>query len=678
LRPRCPLAPDPENGRHAPEPRRSLARARLAPPQMVNAAMRTTITLVSLAFVATLTAQESAPLFRTRTDLVRLDVRITDRLGRPIDDLERGEIEIVEEGRARPVVMFQHVRHQAPGQAPAAAGPADGELTTNASATPARLYMLVFDQLHMDPRREQSVRQAAERFLAHEVKPGDAVAVFGLPGPGPALGFTSDLWKARQALRSVHGRGDARAEASTTRAVAFAPSAPGAPAGDDNPRGWPGSIRTTDGPLADSAPGIGQADTQSHVFLTGLSEILRAYRYVEGRKALVLFSEGFGADRLRGDVEDVAAAAAQTTAVIYPVALDAPSRGAEFDRPDRARPADLALRFESLATLAGETCGRLLSGVSQFDASAGAISAEAYDYYMVGFEPAAQSKPLGYRRVSVRVTRPGASVMARTGYAAPATSNPSLRRRAIDMALAAPYPVSAIPLEYTTYERRGAGIAPSVILSLTAHLPAGTDPNQAADVVFVVRNSAGVNVASGTGRMSLPPASASASRPGELVAVPYRVQFDLAPGEYAMRVLVRDPAGLVGSGDRQLSVRPLSGPGLATSDLILARTDGKSFEPPSRAELRADEGLLAYLEVYGDEAQLASVATRVELLPLGGTGRGAVAGPLTSETTRDKRVLRARLAVDGFQPGKYEARVHITDARGLVSIVRRAFEVVAR
>jgi len=216
-----------------------------------------------------------------------------------------------------------------------------------------------------------------------------------------------------------------------------------------------------------------------------------------------------------------------------------------------------------------------------------------------------------------------------------------------------------------------------VILSLTAHLPASLDPNQAADIVFVVRDATGTNVASGTGRVAIP--ALPASRPGELVAVPYRVQFDLAPGDYVMRVLVRDPAGLVGSGDRQLSVRPLSGPGLATSDLILARTDGKSFEPPSRAALHADEGLLAYLELYGDESQLASVATRVEVLPLGGNGRSAVALPVvSSDTARDKRVLRARLAVSSFQPGKYEARVHITDARGLVSIVRRVFEVVAR
>ncbi len=426
--------------------------------------------------------------------------------------------------------------------------------------------------------------------------------------------------------------------------------------------------------MAEATRVTSESDTQSHLFLNGLATLLRAYRYVDGRKAVVLFSEGFFDDNLGADVENVAVAASETYAVIYAVDVSAAESGV---RPGTVGALeDHTARRSPLARLTTDTCGRVLSGVPSFEQQLGAIVGEAYDYYLIGFEPAAQAKPLGYRHVTVRVTRPGATALARTGYAAPSQPNPATRRRTIDSALTAPYPRTDLPLEYTTYERRGGGATPTLILSLTAHLPPDGDPNQAADVIFVVRDAdSGANVASGTGRVPLPPAAVV--RPGELVPVLYHVQFDIPPGDYVMRVLVRDPSGLVGTGDRRVHVRPLAGPGLTTSDLMLAGTDAKSLRPPTRAALRAEEGLLAYLELYGEPSQLASVATHVEVGPLSGGVRTAVTAAL-SEPAAGQRVLRARLPIESFTPGQYEARVRIVDDKGVVSVVRRVFEVVAR
>src|SRR5512138_3364716 len=55
-------------------------------------------------FVPRVLAQSSPPMFRARTELVRLDVSVTDKAGRPATDLRADEIEIAENGRRRPVV----------------------------------------------------------------------------------------------------------------------------------------------------------------------------------------------------------------------------------------------------------------------------------------------------------------------------------------------------------------------------------------------------------------------------------------------------------------------------------------------------------------------------------------------------------------------------------------------
>ena len=59
-----------------------------------------------------------------------------------------------------------------------------------------RIDLLVFDQRHITAGNEQVARRAAEAFLKARVRPSDRVAVIGIPGPGPQLGFTADRTRA--------------------------------------------------------------------------------------------------------------------------------------------------------------------------------------------------------------------------------------------------------------------------------------------------------------------------------------------------------------------------------------------------------------------------------------------------------------------------------------------------
>ena len=336
-------------------------------------------------------------------------------------------------------------------------------------------------------------------------------------------------------------------------------------------------------------------------------------------------------------------------------------------------------RTAPLASLALETDGLFVSdATSRLDATLARIADQAQDYYVAGFLPSdkALAQRGSYRRVTVRVKRPGARISARTGYAVPSNTTAPDRRYAIDAALAAPFSQQALKVAYTTYVLRSETTGhPRVALSLTADLPLQDDTHHQADVVFVVRDTRdGHVVASGSDTMALP----DAAKPGEYLGQgTYRVQFDVPPGTYLMRAVVREPGGLLGSADRRLDVHDVAGPSIATSDLVLGSANRKL---PVRAEAYTQDGLSGMLEVYGRTTdQLSHVRVGVSLsLESGGDAHTFDAALDAPEAVPGGAIRRARfsLPLTDVMPGAYVARAHVEDGKDEVATVNRQLEIV--
>ena len=78
-------------------------------------------------------------------------------------------------------------------------------MSTNQGAPSGRLYVLVFDQAHITAGNEQRARMAAEQFVRARIRPGDRVALYGFPGPGRQVGFTSDIGRVIAELENISG-----------------------------------------------------------------------------------------------------------------------------------------------------------------------------------------------------------------------------------------------------------------------------------------------------------------------------------------------------------------------------------------------------------------------------------------------------------------------------------------
>ena len=435
---------------------------------------------------------------------------------------------------------------------------------------------------------------------------------------------------------------------------------------------------------------VNQADADTRRFLQATADLLRSFRGIDGRKTVVLFSEGFYADNVARDVEDVAAAAAETYAVVHAFELNrrADLTAAASSTADDAM--ETSSRLEPLGSLAAETGGMLVKdAATRLDAALAALLPDDGGYYLIGFEPAVpEAGDNAYRRIRLHVNRPGARVISRTGYAIGATPTPADRRRAIDTALGAPFTQQGLKLEYTTYVGQSAVSAQQrVAVSLVAQLPvrraggaATGDDAESADIVFVVRNSrTGQAAASGSDRLALP----TSTEPGVSTgSSSWRVGFDLPAGEYIMRCVVREPGGIVGSADRRFQ-----GP---CPRRARCRGHGPDLVSPGETLPVRNRGytegtLVGTLRLHGpDAAKLQDVIAKLELTPAAGspepgaTGRAgdAVLGEITASGRGVQRDVKFAVPLERLPAGPYVARAIVRVDGEVVADVRRPVDVI--
>lgn len=647
--------------------------------------------------------------FRSGIDLVRMDIRVVDAAGRPITDLRQDEVTITEDGTSRPALLFQRVTEPSETFVEAATRAVTAEVSTNEGFPRGHLYLLVFDQAHITAGNEQRARIAAEQFIRRHVRPSDRVALFAIPGPGPQIGFTTDRVRVIEELTRVRGsyqriastpfgnmpiydahriaQGDERLLMNTITRLTTEGSGDllgmSANATVSGRGGADENLAVARRLLVENARAIiNTTDAESRQFLQRLADVIRGLGDIEGRKSVVLFSEGFFQDNLGTELEAVAAAAAQTYSVFY--AFDLNRRGpsiTEAYASDTVQGSEIQARIAPLGTLTAETDGTLvIDAATRSEDALAQIAAQAQDYYLVGFEPSEQARSgrNAYRRVTITVSRPGARVSARTGYSLRPESTAADRQRAISSVLGAPFVQQGLKVDYTTYLLKSDMPGQQrVMLSLAAQLPVQATATDRADVIFVVRDVRdGRVVASGSDVLPLP----LAAREGATIGTgTWRVQFALPPGSYLMRTVVREPGGLSGSADRRIEVRPLDTPNIAVSDLILG---SQTTALPVRALAYTQDGVSGLLEAYARVAnQLDDLTLTVSVrTPDGKIAKASYTSPLPSPVSDGSGfVIRApfTLPLPDVEPGAYVVHATLVD-KGSIIAERTRFVDVAR
>jgi VWFA-related protein len=433
--------------------------ALVAPPAVLLAALLT-------AGPATQSRNDTTPAaeaFRVSVDLV-----VHDRKGRPVTDLTLADFEVLEDGVTQRVDQFAVFAPEAsvptapPSPvAPSPAGNEDGAPAAGQSQAPTTIA-LVFDRLSTEGR--VAAQKAAHQYLVEKRRPSDVIGVFSVEGTLVVLqDFTSDDDALAAAVDAVAVRaGHAGAplvdlyRASASRSAA-ASAAMGAYLSTPTPRD--AASGTAKAALGMIATRLGFAQRMAEVFEQlqrdasgyatshALTAIIDALGAVEGRKAIVLFSEGlFKTDATEARFLSVVHGATRSGVGVY--AVDASGLHVEtFESATRTqlnaaaalsreavvsaesgevgplmtsleRTADM-VRFNpqaSLKWISDQTGGFFVRDTNDLAGALDRIGSDVRFYYLLGYTPSNEVFDGRFRKIEVKTKRKDLRVRARSGY----------------------------------------------------------------------------------------------------------------------------------------------------------------------------------------------------------------------------------------------------------------------
>src|SRR5829696_7834502 len=137
-------------------------------------------------------------IVKISTDLIQVDVTVTDKNGKVVGGLSREDFEVFENGKKQTISNLSFISRTAGGATVNAgtargpeAGPAAKEVLTRSAVR--RTIAIVLDDLNLSFLSVNHARKALRRFVDEQMEPGDLVAIIRTGGAVGALQqFTSD------------------------------------------------------------------------------------------------------------------------------------------------------------------------------------------------------------------------------------------------------------------------------------------------------------------------------------------------------------------------------------------------------------------------------------------------------------------------------------------------------
>jgi VWFA-related protein len=564
-------------------------------------------------------------LVPTSVEVVRLEVVVTEKRGRPRAGLRREDFAVLEDGQPQPIVQFQaFARPQSVSTLPPSP-PAGTEEDEAETLLPARYVVLAIDDVHMEFESLSRVRKALSRFLEEDLRPEDQVALVTTSGASAlSQEFTSD----RAVLQQVLSRLSAQGRRSEWSDVPYISEyqAELIENGDSMALDAAAQEILQAGLLLDvgsaeeaarhkSRAILAEAVYNARLTLEALESLCRGLSGLTGRKALFFVSDGFvtGLSARSGtgfDIRRIADAGTRAGVVIY--SLDASglrsaplaAGAASLRRPGPATLGTVeAMRQRSedatrhaLHALASDTGGFLAESSNNLRAGLRELLKDTETYYVLAYEPTNTRRDGGFRRIEVRLPgQRGLEVRTRSGYFAPDDRRPGegpgtaeaevrraeQRRAEMHTALSSLAPLAGIPVRLSAdFVSLDPGVTEVVVSGSVdvSKLPFVRlrDRRQATvEAVALIHDEAGAVAATlPTERSAMDVADADYEqlrRDG----LPYQKAVSLKPGRYQVRLAVREDAtGLLGSAWQRLEIPDLAPGRLTLSSLFLLREGG--------------------------------------------------------------------------------------------------------
>ena len=582
-------------------------------------------------------AVQAPPTFRALANSVDVDVTVTDPRGQFVRDLRPGDFEVLEDGKLQRVLTFASVNlpyEVRPPTLSLSSKRIEPDIRSNASVSQGRVFVIVLDDLHTDPLRSARARDVARQFIERYVGPDDLVSVLHTGNRSDASqDFTSS---SSLLLASIDRFMGAKLRSSILERL---------DAYHQQPENFgQGSRDGGGGTRADIRmqyvvdPLDMERGRQAVDMLETLKRLGTLLAQTRGRrKSVMLISEGLDYDLQSGIAQTSSglstytspyatsvmqrlreAIGAMTRANVAVYSIDPRGIATTSDEvievgalPDNqllglsptAFQDELRQAQDSLRVLSDQTGGFAAVSSNDFSNAFQRIVQESSTYYLLGYQSDNSRTDGRFRKIEVRVKRPGVRIRSRLGYVAASSRNeltastkPTASSEILGQLLDNALPVSGVPLRAFAAPFRGPGPSASVLVGLEIDTRTfrfgrkdGLFTNQLeAAVIAIDRHGTAHEGDRQSVQLQLRPNTYEA-----VLANGLRILFRLTvpPGRYQLRVAVHEAgAGAVGSVHYDVDVPDFNRDQLSLSGLVMTSAMAAAIPTP-----RPDPELAALL-----------------------------------------------------------------------------------
>jgi VWFA-related protein len=650
------------------------------------------------------TTQTGEFILKTNAELVLTNVVARDaKTGEFVRGLKQSDFSIYENGKQQQIATFdfQNVDMATPLNEATVSGLAGGTTGPGSKAVVVakpeelrnhRLIVMFFDLTSMQPEDLDRCVEAAKAFLKTKMQPADLVALVSL---GDTLKVDQDFTADKDALINEVG------VFNGTEGQGFAQ---GATANSNQ-------TEDTTGYTPDESE-YNDLNTDRELF--ALRAVSKSLEKITVKKSLLYFSGGISRDGIENQASLRAAVNAAVRADLAIYSVD--TRGLQAISPlgdastgslrgsgaynGGALLNNMNANFASqevMATLSSDTGGKAFFDSNDFAPAFAQVQKDSSEYYAIGFHSSNPARDGKYRKLTIKINRPGVKLEYRPGYYAPADfkhSGKEDRERELEEQLASDLPATdmAVYLDamYFRLDENRFYVPVSLIVpgSQIPFVKGGDKDKATLDIIGEVIDEVKrpIGQARQTVKLNLDPSLEARQRNLE-----YTTSFNLPPGKYHLKFVVREnQTGRMGSFEADITLPEMRKLPLKMSSIVLSSArqpskattplvrEGEEYVPNISHVFRQDQHLYLLYEVYDPTREKPaenqpkgtkpgiSVLSSLELM------QGSVKvyeTPLVQAKAvnvdgRNAVSVELDVPLSGLKPGQYVCQLNVVDDAG--------------
>jgi VWFA-related protein len=643
-------------------------------------------------------------VLKVNGELVLTNVVARDsKTGEVVQGLKQSDFSIYENGKQQRIDTFdfESVDKATPLNEATVSGLAAGAAGSGSKAVVVarpedlrnhRLIVMFFDLTSMQPEDLDRSVLAAQEFLKQKMQPADLVALVSL---GDSLKVDQDFTADKQALIN---------EVAVYNGTEGQGFAQGATANSNQ-------VEDTTGYTPDESE-YNDINTDRELF--ALRAVAKSLEKITEKKSLLYFSGGISRDGIENQASLRAAinAAVRANLAIYSV----DTRGLQAISPlgdastgslrgtgaynGGALMNNMNANFatqEVMATLSTDTGGKAFFDSNDFAPAFAQVERDTSAYYAIGFRSTNPLRDGRYRKLTIKINRPGVKLEYRPGYYAPADfqhSGHEDRERELEEQLASDLPATdmAVYLDamYFRLDENRFFVPVSLIVpgSQIPFVKGGDKDKATLDIIGTVIDEVKrpIGHARETVKLNLDPSLQARQK-----NIQYTTSFDLPPGKYQMKFVVREnQTGRMGSFEAEITLPEMKKFPLKMSSIVLASMrqpskkqtplvrGGEEYVPNISHVFRQDQHLYLLYEIYSparekaaenqpkgtkpginllSSLELIQGSTKVYETPL-------VQARAINLEGRDAVAIELDVPLAGLKPGPYVCQLNVIDDAG--------------